>query len=90
MDGIWGIGAMEMVSDDIIEKLKNQDISADLKEQTENILRTADFVKFAKTKPLADDNSSALKWAYQFVNDTKPKPEVDDSNSNKKEKEVAL
>ncbi|RLD43243.1 MAG: hypothetical protein DRI86_10330 [Bacteroidetes bacterium] len=89
MDGIWDIGAMEMVSDDIIEKLKLQSISDDLKETTTQVLKTADFVKFAKTKPLADDNSSALKWAYQFVKETMPKPETAVDKS-KDEKEAEL
>jgi len=89
MDGIWKIGAMEMVSDDIIEKLRTQNISDELKETTAKVLRTADFVKFAKTKPLADDNSNALKWAYQFVKETMPKPEIA-NDKPKEEKEAEL
>jgi len=83
MDGIWNIGAMEMVSDDIIENLKKQNISKELRETTEQVLRTADFVKFAKTKPLGDENASALKWAYDFVNQTMKKEE--DVNSDTKD-----
>ncbi len=90
MDGIWNIGAMEMVSDDIIDQLNSQKLSDDLRNQTEEVLKLADFVKFAKTKPLADDNSNALKWAYNFVNETKPKAESEniENTDNKEVKEV--
>ncbi len=81
MDGIWGFGAMEMVSDDIIDNIKSKEISKELRKSTEDILRTADFVKFAKTKPLANDNATALKWAYDFIEQTMPKLET----SEKKE-----
>ncbi|MDE6459489.1 MAG: cell wall anchor protein, partial [Paramuribaculum sp.] len=39
------------------------------------ILETADFVKFAKVRPLPDDNEAAFRSAKQFVEDTKPATE---------------
>jgi hypothetical protein len=36
------------------------------------MLSRADFVKFAKANPLADENEQSLTFAYQFVSKTKP------------------
>ena len=36
------------------------------------ILEIADFVKFAKVRPLTDDNHRALAEAVRFVEETKP------------------
>ncbi len=46
------------------------------KENMERVLETADFVKFAKVRPLPDDNVKAFNSAMQFVEDTKPRPVV--------------
>ena len=35
----------------------------------------ADFVKFAKMRPMPDDNVAAWNRALQFVEETKPQPE---------------
>ena len=36
------------------------------------ILEMADFVKFAKVRPLPDDNLAIYQAAIEFVNETKP------------------
>lgn len=72
MEGRYSFGAMEMVSDDIIANLKMINIDATLIMDTYKVLQTADFVKFAKVQPLADENSWAMKWAYDFVEKTMP------------------
>ena len=48
------------------------------------ILEITDFVKFAKVRPLPEDNIKAFNWASQFVEDTKP---VDEENSTTENKE---
>ena len=58
------------------------------KENMERVLETADFVKFAKVRPLPDDNVKAFNSAMQFVEDTKPRPavaETDDQQEPSKE-----
>ena len=68
----FGIGAMEMTSGEIladIKKYSDTDIAYDNLRQ---ILLTADFVKFAKYKPLPDENETSMSNAYLFVDTTKP------------------
>ncbi len=85
MQGIYNFGAMEMISEEIIYNLQNIKIDAELLADAKKLFELADFAKFAKVKPLGDENDWALKFAYRFVETTKPKAEQD----NKKE-EVEL
>ena len=62
----FGIDALEMTSEEIIEAMKNE---ADFPSLAET-LRLADLVKFAKTKPSADDNERSLANGYLFVHKT--------------------
>ncbi|MFW5822892.1 MAG: hypothetical protein ACOCU7_05845 [Tangfeifania sp.] len=67
------IPAMEQTSDETIESFRSR--RGLLKDKTfENLsqtLKLADLVKFAKYKPLPDDDNMALMNAYFFVNETK-------------------
>lgn len=82
MEGRFRFGAMEMVSEDIITNLHNLELEKELVSDTQKVLKLADYVKFAKVQPLADENSTALKWAYSFVETTKP---TEMSNDKKEE-----
>ena len=55
----------------------------------ERVLETADFVKFAKVRPLPDDNVRAFTSAMQFVEDTKPKPAPAEEASEEGDKNAA-
>jgi len=68
------IKTMECTTDEILSKFKkHKDLIPDkLYNELKDILNTADLVKFAKYKPLPDDNELTLKDAYIFVNATKP------------------
>ena len=82
MEGRMNFGAMEMISDDIFSELESRNLDESLYKDTRDVLQTADLVKFAKVKPLADECDRALKWAYSFVEQTKPgeeKPAASDS-----------
>ncbi len=69
----YGIYALEMTSDEIIIALNNIIVEEkDSIELLRNMFSTADLVKFAKVKPLPDENEIGLLNAYQFVNNTKP------------------
>ena len=69
----YGIYALEMTSDEIIKALNDLIIDErDSIELLEKMFSTADLVKFAKVKPLPDENEISLLNAYQFVNNTKP------------------
>ncbi len=78
----FDIMAMEKTSQEIISSFTNNKlIDDDSFEKLKQILTLADFVKFAKLKPLPDENESSLNNAYQFV--LKTKKVVDLSNPEK-------
>lgn len=68
----FGINAVEMTSSDIIRTLKEHEETKTVNEQMKMILEIADFVKFAKVRPLPDDNVASLRRAVEFVEATKP------------------
>jgi hypothetical protein len=79
---------MEQTSEETIASFRfRRDL---LKEKTfenlNNILTLADLVKFAKYKPLPDDDNLTLMNAYFFVNDTK-KEEKEESVEEQNEEE---
>ncbi len=73
LDGRFGINAMEMTTPQIEAALKeNSEISVEYSALVNNVLNEADFVKFAKARPLADENQRAFDDAMQFVQLTRP------------------
>lgn len=80
----FNINALEMTSGEIIEKVKNntQIESDSAVDNLQQVLQLADMVKFAKQKPLQDENDLSLMNAFFFVTQTK---EVDLSEEEGKE-----
>lgn len=83
----FGINAMEMTTTQILKALTSNEATRVPKKYMSEILRTADFVKFANVRPLPDDNVQSFRSALKFVEDTKPVevPEneaTDDATSN--------
>lgn len=79
--GRFNIYAMEMTTTQIIQALKYNEEIRMTKKNIEQVLQMADFVKFAKVRPLPDDNVKSYQSALQFVEDTKPAiVEVDETN----------
>lgn len=72
IDGRFGVGAMEMTSDEIIEAMRDVDLPQKSAMDLTQILRDADLVKFAKAIPEAEENEAAYEAAWQFVEQTKP------------------
>ena len=68
---------MEQTSDETIESFRSRhDLLKDKTfENLTQILKLADLVKFAKYKPLPDDDNMALVNSYFFVNETKKEEE---------------
>ncbi len=92
LQGRFGINAMEMTSTQIRHSLQSNETTRLSKENMEQVLETADFVKFAKVRPLPDDNVKAFNSAIRFVEDTKPQPEPEpeessEQNNNDKNKQ---
>lgn len=74
LDGRFGINAMEMSSTQIIDTLRHNKETKPGSELMKQILEIADFVKFAKVRPMPDDNVKAFNSAVRFVEDSKPLP----------------
>ncbi|MCB9225987.1 MAG: hypothetical protein H6578_02285 [Chitinophagales bacterium] len=70
LEGRFGINAMESTTDEIKDELF---LETGLKNKVTDILAQADLAKFAKFKPLNDENMSVMKKAKDFVRHTKPK-----------------
>lgn len=78
LDRRFGINAMEMTSTQILDRIKTNSEAKPSAPIMRQILEMADFVKFAKVRPLPDDNVKAFNNAVKFVEDTKPvEPETD-------------
>lgn len=71
LEGRYGIGAMEMTSDEIMAAAVEAGLTDRNFDSLNDILRTADLVKFAKFIPAPDYNETAYYNAYYFVEDTK-------------------
>ncbi len=73
MDRRFGMSTMESTSSEIIDSLKERkEVSDELIKDMEKLFGIADLAKFAKYKPLPDENDFAWKKAYEFVEKTKP------------------
>lgn len=69
--GRWGVGAMEMTSDEIIAAMRGVELPDKASMDLTAILRDADLVKFAKDTPGAEQNEADYLKAYYFVEETK-------------------
>lgn len=79
IDRRFDINAMEMTSSQIISVLRKNNETKAVNEQLGKILEMADFVKFAKVRPLPDDNEISYQRAINFVNETRPVPSPEES-----------
>jgi len=84
------VRAVEMTTPEILESIKNSNISEDNIRLLAEMLEMADLVKFAKFKPQASENEQSMEWAYSFVKITmKPKESTVEEEADKGDKEVA-
>ena len=87
----FGINAMEMTSGEILDLIRKNTEAQSVYDNLRQILSLADFVKFAKMKPLPDENDLSLMNAYLFVNQTKIEevktPDQENGDSTKEEGE---
>lgn len=65
------IPAMEMTSYEILSGIKASHEARSVYENLKQILNTSDFVKFAKMRPLPDENELSMMNAVLFVNQTR-------------------
>ena len=79
IDGHFGVGAMEMTSDEIVDAMRSVELPQKSAMDLTQILRDADLVKFAKAVPEAEENEAAFHAAWDFVEQTRPE-EVSEEN----------
>jgi hypothetical protein len=68
----FSINAMEQTTDEILRHLNTGVVRDEEKEKLRFILIQADMVKFAKALSLPSENETAMAFAYDFVNVTRP------------------
>ncbi len=66
------IHAMENTAEEIIEDLQSENLPRELFDEMKRTLRLSAMVKFAKEKPGAAENETALNTVRQFVKHTQP------------------
>ncbi|MCH5244930.1 MAG: hypothetical protein J1E84_00580 [Muribaculaceae bacterium] len=88
LDRRFGINAMEMTSSQIIDAVKRNAETSASQDLIRRVLEIADFVKFAKVRPLPSDNAASFDSAVKFVEDTKPvaQPQANDEDKAEKQK----
>jgi len=89
------IQALEMVSSDIINQLKNEKVNTDVLSKIHASFELADLVKFAKSGATPIENDTSYNNCVDFVNETKEeivKPDTDeeitDHRKDEKKEEV--
>lgn len=82
----WGVGALELTTDEIIVALSDIDMPRDSRMALVALLRTADMVKFAKAEPEAQENEENYLRAYYFVENTK----LVDESQNEGKKDITI
>lgn len=76
LDGRFGINAMEMTTPQIKRAVYATIPAKTASKLMGEILEMADYVKFARMRPLPEDNMRAFTQAMQFVESTKPEPQT--------------
>lgn len=82
----FDFNALEMTSSEILEKLHENTDKESLKELRE-LLMTADLVKFAKYKPMINENDANLINAVEFIDETKL---IEDANKKPEPTEITI
>ncbi|MBO7291148.1 MAG: DUF4381 family protein [Bacteroidaceae bacterium] len=77
IDSRFGINAMEMTSSQILAALQRNKETKEVNKYLNEILSMADFVKFAKMRPMPDDNERVMHRAVDIVELTRPQSQAD-------------
>jgi hypothetical protein len=70
IEGRFFIPALEETSGEILRELKNQDIDEDIQNRVQEILELSDLVKFAKYKPVDEENQKVITLSREFIEET--------------------
>ena len=77
LEGRFGINAMEMTTPQTKRAVRATVPAEAAPGLMNEVLEMADYVKFAKMRPLPEDNVRAFEQAIKFVENTRPAPEQD-------------
>ena len=78
----FAINAVEMTTTQITAALNVNPETKSHKQMIRQILEVADFVKFAKVRPMPEDNVRSFNYALQFVEDKKVIPHSENEEEN--------
>lgn len=78
----FGINAMEMTSSQILKALSANEETRLPHQYMQKVVEIADYVKFAKVRPMPDDNVRSFQNAMQFVEETRPVEVAADEQSD--------
>ncbi len=82
MDNRFDLSTMESTSSEIINALKTINLDNSLIEEMRQVFNLADLAKFAKYKPVPEENDYVLKKAIDFVEATKPVEKQEEETNN--------
>ncbi len=77
----YEILALESTTDEIFEDLKVKDFDESLKDNLREMLQLADLVKFAKAEPPVERHEQLMRFAEEFVIQTKEQPVVENAEN---------
>lgn len=83
IDGRFGVNAREMTTTQILEAMSAEDTLKFFIDALGPVLRTADFVKFARQRPDISENIRSFNAVSDFVSTTRPLPEADENSKGK-------
>lgn len=78
LEGRFMVNALETTTDEILENIKTAQTNKALNSKLKELLQQCDLAKYAKFKPVPEENTRLMKAAQDFVLHTKPKPEVEE------------
>jgi hypothetical protein len=70
IEGRYFIPALEETSGEILKELSGQDIVAEIEHKAKEILDLSDLVKFAKYKPVNEENQKVVELTREFIEKT--------------------
>ena len=70
LEGQFDIDAVEMTTDEIMSAVNELNLNSVTKAKLQDTLTTADFVKFAKANPTAEQNKQSFSDINNFVEDS--------------------
>jgi hypothetical protein len=93
IEGRFFIPALEETSSEILRELKNQDIDEEIQIHAKEFLELSDLVKFAKYKPVDEENQKIISLSKEFIEATMVIYEIENTsyiseNDEKSEQEI--